>query len=93
MAETKTEIKDGVETSEFKTAKSGSFWGIVSIVIGAIISVGSFISEMAGNDTKLGIIVGGVIGVVGGVQKILTDRGYIASRTAVKVAASETKKD
>jgi len=87
MSETK-EVKSGAETSEFAVAKSGSFWGVVSIVLGALVVVGSSIAEIAGADTKLGIIIGAVIGIAGTVQKLLTDRGYIASRTQVKSAAT-----
>ena len=89
MSENNT--KSGVETSEFKVAKSGSFWGIVSIVIGTLITVASIVAEIAGSDTKLGIVVGAVIGVVGGIQKLLTDRGYIESRTKVKIASTPEK--
>lgn len=82
------EVKPGVETTEYEVAKSGSFWGVVSIVLGAVVMIGSVVADFAGADSKIGILVGGVIGVVGAVQKLLTDRGYISSRTQVKSAST-----
>lgn len=81
------EVKTGIETSEYKVAKSGSFWSTLTIVLGAVIAVGSVVTGIFGADSTVGLVVGAVVTVVGNIQKLLTDKGYIASRTAVKEAA------
>ena len=93
MADEKTINKSGTETTEFVVAKSGSFWGTVGIVVGSIISIGSLVASIAGADTQLGMVVGAVVGIAGSVQKVLIDRGYINSRTAVKVSFNEKEEN
>lgn len=80
------EVKAGVETSEFKAAKSVSAWGTVATVLGIILTFGSAVLPALGGGA--GIIIGAVIVVAGIVQKTLAELGYIKSRTEVKVAAS-----
>jgi hypothetical protein len=83
------DVKPGVETSEYKEAKSASTWGIVAAVLGAVITFGGAIAETFGADAKAGIICGAVVAVAGIAQKTLATLGYIKSRTDVKMVAEE----
>jgi hypothetical protein len=80
-------VKPGEMTSEYRAARSGSAWGIVSAVLGVIMSAGSAVLQAVGADTKAGILAGAALAIVGVISKTLVDLGYIKSRTDVKVAA------
>jgi len=82
-------VTPGEETTEHAAAKSGSFWSILTIVLGAATMIGSAVLPSLGTNSKAGIIAGAVIGCVGIVTKCLVDLGYIKSRTEVKVSANE----
>jgi hypothetical protein len=78
------ELTPGKETSEAAAARSGSAWGIVATLLGMVVTLGASVAAGLGADTKIGIIVGGVVAIAGILQKTLTDLGYIGSRTQVK---------
>ena len=83
-------IKPGNHTSEYREAKSGSLWGIISAIAGMVIALGGTISGALGHDSKAGVIAGAVVVAAGATQTTLVKLGYINSRTAVKKAASES---
>jgi hypothetical protein len=91
MKKTMSEVKAGKETTEYEVTKKANFWAVVGIVIGTVLSVGSAVADAVGADSKIGVVVGGVVTVVAFVQKWLVSAGYIKSRTAVKQAAAEDK--
>ena len=82
-------IKPGIETSEYKEAKSASVWGIVATILGMILTVGASIVESLGVDTKGAIIGGAIIALAGIAEKTLVSLGYIKSRTEVKKEAEK----
>ena len=79
-----TDTTPGKDTSEFQLAKSAGFWGVVSLVLGAIISIGSSVLAQVGESSTIGIIIGGVVAVAGVVTKTLASLGYTKSRTEIK---------
>lgn len=81
-----SELKPGVMTSEHRIAKSGGTAGIAATFLGALIIVLSSMVPALGEHTVWGIIGGGLLAVLGVVQKTLMDLGYIKSRTLVKTA-------
>lgn len=83
-----TEIKTGVQTTEFKIAQNSSKWGAIAMVLGAVTTIGSTLLPALGANSKIGIMAGAVIAFAGIVQKTLVDLGYIKGRSDVKVAAS-----
>lgn len=83
-----SEVKSGVETTEYAEAKSGGVWGIVTTVLGIIVTVLPNFIDKLNEESMVAIIAGAVIAVAGIVQTTLTKLGYIKSRTDVKVAAS-----
>lgn len=89
MADTTTPaVIAGATTTEYKVAQKAEIWGIVSIVLGLVISIGSLIAEGFGSNTQVGVWAGMAITIAGKIQQTLTALGYIKSRTDVKVAAS-----
>lgn len=81
-------VKPGEFTTEYQAARNGSFWGIVAMVLGVVVSLGSTLVDALGGHSRIGIVVGGIIAALGVIQKTLVDLGYIKSRTDVKAAAS-----
>lgn len=80
-------VKDGRMTSEYQEAKSASLWGIVAMVLGLILSVGTGLAEaFGGAESTVGMIIGAVVAVAGLIQQTLVKLGYINSRTEVKKA-------
>ena len=84
-----TTVKDGKDTTEYEVTKSSNFWSVVTLVVGAVVTIGATVAETFGTESKVGIIVGGVVTVAALVQKWLVSAGYVKSRTAVKEAASK----
>lgn len=82
-------IKPGKDTSEHAVEKSNSVWGIISTILGLVITFGGAVGEALGADTKYAVIVGAVIAVAGTIQKTLVSLGYIKSRTDVKKEAEK----
>ena len=80
-------MKDGVSTTEFDRAKSSGLWGIVALVLGMMITMlSAIVPQVSGTSEVAGIVIGGLVSVLGILQKALVDMGYIKSRTAVKTA-------
>lgn len=80
-------LKAGTTTTEFLVSKSASRWGIVAMILGVAVTGGSAVGGVTGGSTStVGIIVGAIISLAGIVQKMLTDIGYIKSRTKIKDA-------
>jgi hypothetical protein len=77
-------LKPGVETSEYKEAKSAGFWGVITIILGVIISMGPKFIEVLPQDSKWFVLAGAVISVAGVVQKTLVSAGYISGRVTLK---------
>lgn len=80
-------LKPGTQTSEYAVARSNNWISILVSVVGLITAAGSAVVEAIGTDSKIGIVVGAILAVLGIVTKTLTDLGYIKSRTEVKAAA------
>ena len=80
-------VKPGNQTTEYLTQKSSSYWGMVSLVLGWIITIGSTIAAIMGANTQYGIIAGAIVAVAGILQKTFVDCGYIKSRTLIKLRA------
>lgn len=82
----------GKETTEFRAARSSSTWGMIAMVLGVVVAIGS---QVIGVLTELnptwGTIAGGIIAVAGVIEKTLVDLGYINSRTEVKVNGVKPK--
>lgn len=77
-------IKPGSQTSEYDRAKSGGAWGGVAMTLGTLLSIGSVVAQAFDVGSTAGIIAGAVIASAGIFQKMLTDLGYIKSRTDIK---------
>lgn len=86
------DVKKGDKTSEHAVAVNASTWGGVATVFGLILSLGSTLLPVMGSNTRIGIIAGAVIALVGILQKTFVSLGYIKSRAEVKVAASAENK-
>jgi len=84
-----TKVTPGVDTSEYKEAKSASVWGIVAMILGVLTTIGATIAESLGSETSVAIIVGAVVATAGILQKTLVSLGYISSRTKVKDTAAK----
>ena len=82
------DVKPGEQTTEHAAMQSGSAWGIVTIVLGALTTVATAAGSL-GQDTKVGIIAGAVLAMVGAATTCLVKLGYIKARADVKVAASQ----
>ena len=83
------DVKPGVETSEYKEAKSASTWGIVAMVLGTLVTIGGAVADALGTDATAGIICGAVVAVAGTLQKTFVSLGYIKSRTDIKMVAED----
>lgn len=81
----------GKKTSEYAVAQSGGKWGVIALVLGVVIQLGSMITQSQGSDSTIGLVVGACVSVAGIVLKTLTSLGYIKSRTDVKVSAEDKK--
>lgn len=88
-----SEVKPGKETTEYEVTKKNNFWAVVAVIVGVITTAGSAIADAFGADSKIGVIVGGIVTVAALAQKWLVNAGYVKSRTAVKEAASKNKTD
>jgi hypothetical protein len=82
-------VKPGDSTSEKKVTDGENAWGIVTIVLGMLLTTGATIAESLGTESKVGIIAGAIIALAGVAQKTLVSLGYIKSRTEVKVATEK----
>jgi len=81
-------LKDGVQTSEYHAFKHTSYWGTVSIVLGALTAILTEVTQMLGSDSKWGIIAGALLAIVGIITKTLVTLGYIKARENVKRSAT-----
>jgi hypothetical protein len=79
-----SKIEPGIDTTEYKEAKSAGTWGIVAMVLGVLLTVGATIVDSLGGDTKTAIIAGAVIATAGILEKTLVSLGYIKGRSDVK---------
>jgi len=80
-------VKQGSETTEYKETQNAKLWGTIATVLGLIMSLGSTVIEALGQDTRIGIIAGALVTVVGLSYKTLVQLGYIKSRTDIKTTA------
>jgi len=80
-------VKQGSETTEYKETQNAKLWGTIATVLGLVMSFGSAIVEALGQDTRIGIISGALVTVVGLSYKTLVQLGYIKSRTDIKTTA------
>jgi hypothetical protein len=74
----------GKQTSEFELASAPNRWGIVALVLGGIITIGSQLIESLGSLSYWGIIAGAAVAIATEVRKTLIQLGYIKSRTELK---------
>ena len=94
-------VKAGEHTTEYAQAKEGGWWGKLLMVLGMIINLGGIVlqslqqlqasnPEVAENKTFMiaMLIVGTMITLAGGIQKVFTDASYISGRSLVKAAAA-----
>lgn len=82
---------EGKDTTEYKVASSAGAWGVVAMLIGAVISIGGSVAQSLGTDSTVGIIIGGIVATAGAFLKTMTGLGYIKSRTDVKTTPTTTE--
>ncbi len=78
----------GSRTSEFALARARGFWPTVSMVLGVVMAVGGTVAEIVSTtpNSKVAIVVGGVMVVAGKLQTALQTMGYVKHRTEYKKA-------
>ncbi len=77
-------VRPGEETSEHARSRSSSTWGIVTTLLGVIVSLSPVVTELPGT---AGVIGGAVIAIAGVLMKLSADLGYSNGRAAIKLAA------
>ena len=91
------EIKPGETTSEYAVSRSGSMFGMIVTIAGALLSILPQIiaqaQEIPGvTESKYGslalTILGGLMSVAGIVVKLANDTSYAQGRALVKAAAA-----
>ena len=84
-----TNVTPGRETTEYEVAKGAGFWGVVAMVLGLLVTVGSTAIEATGSGSAIGIIAGAVVTAAGAALKALVSLGYIKARKEIKIVATE----
>ena len=91
------EIKSGETTSEYAVSRSGSMFGMVVTIAGAILAILPQIISQAQEipgvaDSKYGslalTVLGGLMSVAGIIVKLANDTSYSQGRALVKAAAA-----
>lgn len=77
-------LKDGKDTTEYEVTTKSNFWSVVALIVGSVVTIGATTAEAAGTDSKVGILIGGIVTVAALAHKWLVSVGYIKSRTEVK---------
>lgn len=77
-------LKEGKDTTEYEVVTKSNLWSVVALIVGSVVTIGATTADIADKDTKVGIIIGGVVTVAAIAQKWLVSVGYIKSRTDVK---------
>jgi len=92
---TGADVRPGEETTEYARTKSASVWGIIGMILGAIVAFGPKIMGAMGGvvaEDSLPYLLGGLVLSLASVfYKFGIDAGYIQSRTRVKERAEETR--
>lgn len=83
------EITPGAKTTEYARAESASYWGIVGMILGAVITTAPpLVERIFGGepDGTAYVVSGAIVAGLSILYKAFVDIGYIKSRTDVKVA-------
>ena len=81
--------ENGIETSEYRVARSVTLWSTIIAVAGLALASGQSIVGMFGGPTSDGgIIATAVLGVVGILVDMVVAMGYTKSRTTLKLDSS-----
>ena len=81
---TTIKVKPGVDTSEYKLAGKTTTWGIVAMILGGIVGIGTKLLEVFGPESGAGIWIGLAVSVSGAFLAAFTQAGYTSSRTTLK---------
>ncbi len=87
------DVKAGETTTEYAVAKSAGVWGVVGMLLGAVVMFGPIVMDkltgVVAADSPVYLIAGAGVSVASILYKLLVDVGYIKSRTDVKVSAAQ----
>lgn len=86
-------LKDGKDTTEYEVTTKSNFWSVVALIVGSVVTIGATTAEAAGTDSKVGILIGGIVTVAALAHKWLVSVGYIKSRTEVKTKTVTPSED
>lgn len=79
-------VTPGRDTTEYAEARAGGTMGLITMILGVAVSLGTILAE-SGENTWVGIMAGAFVAIAGIVQTTLIKLGYIQSRGQVKSAA------
>ena len=82
-------IRPGVETSEFKMAKSSGIWSAVMIVVGLVAAIAACLVDIPNLPPVVSTVAGAAVTISGIITKAWTAIHYGDGRALVKSAAEE----
>ena len=80
-------IRPGVETSEFKMAKSSGIWSAVMIVVGLVAAIAACLVDIPNLPPVVSTVAGAAVTISGIITKAWTSIHYNHGRALVKSAA------